>query len=56
MIAGERDQLMPVAEMEKIARGVPGARLHRVAGAGHLPFLEDPAKVAPLLTAHLRPA
>lgn len=56
VIAGERDQLMPVAEMEKIAQGVPGARLHRVAGAGHLPFLEDPGAVAPLLTAHLRPA
>lgn len=55
VIAGENDQLMPVLEMEKIARGVPGARLHRIAGAGHLPFLEDPGAVAPLLTAHLRP-
>ena len=53
VIAGEKDQLMPRAELEKIAQGVPGARLHVVAGAGHLPFLENAAAVAPLITGHL---
>jgi 3-oxoadipate enol-lactonase len=53
VIAGEKDQLMPRAEMEKIARGVAGARLEVIAGAGHLPFLENAAAVAALLTAHL---
>ena len=53
MIAGEKDQLMPRAELERIARAIPGARLETIAGAGHLPFLENAAAVAPLLTAHL---
>src|SRR5256885_1663140 len=38
----------------RIAASVPGARLHVIAGAGHLPFLEKPREVAPLLTAHLQ--
>jgi pimeloyl-ACP methyl ester carboxylesterase len=53
-IAGEQDQLMPRAEMEKIAHGVPGGRLELVRGAGHLPFLENPRAVGPILTAHLQ--
>ena len=54
VIAGEQDQLMPRAEMEKIAAGVRGATLEVIRGAGHLPFLENPAAVAPLLVAHIR--
>lgn len=54
VIAGEQDQLMSLSEMETIARAVPGARLEVIRGAGHLPFLENPAAVGPLLTAHLR--
>ncbi|HZX96166.1 MAG TPA: alpha/beta hydrolase [Myxococcales bacterium] len=54
VIAGERDQLIPRAEMEKLAQGIPGARIEVIAGAGHLPFLESPSAVAPLLTAHLK--
>ena len=54
LIAGEHDQLMPRAEMEAMAKGIPKARLEVIAGAGHLPFLEKPRLVAPLLTAHLQ--
>ena len=54
VIAGEQDQLMPRAEMERIAQAVPGARLELIAGAGHLPFLEQPEAVAPFLTTFLR--
>ncbi len=54
VIAGENDQLMPRTEMEAIAKAVPKARLHVIAGAGHLPFLERPREVASLLTAHLQ--
>ena len=54
VIAGEQDLLMPRAEMEKIAAGVRGAKLEVIGRAGHLPFLENPAAVAPLLTAHVR--
>ena len=53
VIAGEQDQLMPRAELEKIANSVPGAKLHVISGAGHLPFLENPRAVASLLVAHL---
>src|SRR5438270_13486496 len=52
VIAGEEDQLMPLAEMEKIAAAVPEARLE-IIQAGHLPFLEKPDRVMPLLTGHL---
>ncbi len=55
-IAGAQDQLIPRAEMEKIARSVPAARLEFIEGTGHLPFLEKPREVAPILTAHLRAA
>jgi 3-oxoadipate enol-lactonase len=54
VIAGERDQLMPRAEMETIAASVPGARLELIPGAGHLPFLEESRMVSQLLTRHLR--
>ena len=54
VIAGERDQLIPRAEMETLAQRSPGARMEVIAGAGHLPFLENPAAVAPLLVAHLQ--
>jgi pimeloyl-ACP methyl ester carboxylesterase len=53
VIAGEKDQLMPRAELEKLAGGIPGARLAAVPGAGHLVFLENAAAVARPLTAHL---
>jgi pimeloyl-ACP methyl ester carboxylesterase len=53
VIAGEQDQLMPRAEMEKIAGSVPGARLEVIRAAGHLPFLENSSAVASLLAAHL---
>jgi pimeloyl-ACP methyl ester carboxylesterase len=54
VIAGEKDQLMPRSEMERIAQAVPGARLEVIAAAGHLPFLEQPEAVAPMITTHLR--
>ena len=53
VIAGDQDQLIPRAEMEKIASLVPGARLEVIEGTGHLPFIENARAVAPLLTAHL---
>ncbi len=54
VIAGEKDQLMPRSELETLARNLPRARLAVIEGAGHLPFLENPRAVAPLLTAHLQ--
>ena len=54
VIAGESDQLMARTELETLANNIPRARLAVVPGAGHLPFLEKPRLVAPLLTAHLQ--
>lgn len=54
VIAGEHDALMTRADREALARGIPGARLEVIAGAGHLPYLERPQQVARLLTAHLQ--
>ncbi len=39
VIAGERDTLTPPAASEWLARALPAARLVRIAGAGHAPFL-----------------
>lgn len=41
-IAGEADPITPVAEAEKIAAAVPGARLRTIPRAGHLANLEAP--------------
>jgi pimeloyl-ACP methyl ester carboxylesterase len=54
VIAGENDQLILRAQTQMLADMVSGARFKVIAGAGHLPFLEQPRAVAPLLTAHLQ--
>jgi pimeloyl-ACP methyl ester carboxylesterase len=54
VIGGEHDQLMPRTELEILATKIPKARFELIAGAGHLPFLERPNAVAPLLTSHLQ--
>lgn len=41
-VHGTADMLVPVAASERAARLVPGARLARVEGAGHLPMREAP--------------
>jgi 3-oxoadipate enol-lactonase len=43
VIVGDKDTLTPPSEAEKIAAGVPGARLVTVPAAGHLSNLENPA-------------
>lgn len=43
VIHGAEDQLIPPAEAEKTAAGIPGAALRIMPGAGHLPNLEQPA-------------
>ena len=53
VIAGAEDALMPLTDLETMASAIPGARLEVIDGAGHLPYLDRPAEVAGLLTAHL---
>jgi pimeloyl-ACP methyl ester carboxylesterase len=42
VIAGEEDQLMPLAEAEAMAEALPKGRLVRIPGVGHLSAVEDP--------------
>lgn len=46
---GEEDALTPPHLAEEMASGIPGARLARIQGAGHLPSMETPAAVTELL-------
>ena len=54
VVWGEDDAAIPVAVGERLAAALPDARLHVLAGCGHLPTLERPAEVAALVDAWLR--
>jgi pimeloyl-ACP methyl ester carboxylesterase len=41
IIWGERDPWLPVAAAERYAQTLPRARLHRLQGAGHWPWLDE---------------
>jgi pimeloyl-[acyl-carrier protein] methyl ester esterase len=43
---GDRDPLVPACAAEAVARCAPEARVERVAGWGHAPFLADPDALA----------
>ena len=53
VIAGDDDPIVPPANGRILSRLIPDARLHIVAGGGHLFLLEQPAEVAALVTAFL---
>lgn len=42
IIVGDEDELTPVAESQRMADVIPGARMVIIPGAGHLPNLEQP--------------
>ena len=44
VVVGAEDTLTPPAEAEKMVAGIKGARLAKIAGAGHLPNLEATAE------------
>jgi pimeloyl-ACP methyl ester carboxylesterase len=46
---GERDRLFPVAMGEAWVAGIAGARLEVVAGCGHMPPVEQPARTAEIV-------
>lgn len=50
LVWGEKDGITSRAHHDEIAEAIPGARLEAIAGAGHLPTVEAPEVVAPLLT------
>ncbi len=56
VLHGTEDALIPFAEAEATAAAVPGARLMRVEGAGHLVPLERPGEVSRALLSFLETA
>jgi pimeloyl-ACP methyl ester carboxylesterase len=46
VIAGKEDQIVPVNESIEMAKKLPNVHLELLQHAGHLPMMEDPAKVA----------
>jgi pimeloyl-ACP methyl ester carboxylesterase len=50
---GEHDKPDFIAIAERLARELPDARLEVIAGAGHLPPLEQPEATARLVSAFL---
>jgi len=48
-VFGERDTLVPVGVAEDIAALLPAARIERIAGAAHAPFLSHPDECLQLL-------
>ena len=54
LIWGENDQVIPISDAEKIRELVPKMEFHRIAQAGHLPHLEQKARVNPILHDFMR--
>ncbi|MHB9143751.1 MAG: alpha/beta fold hydrolase [Symbiobacteriia bacterium] len=52
-VVGEEDLLTPLPYAEQIVRGIPGARLAVLGGAGHASLLEQPAEFNRLALAFL---
>ncbi len=51
LAVGDADRMIPPADQERLAARVPGARLHRFPGLGHLAHEERPDLVAALVDA-----
>lgn len=50
---GEHDAVTPCAAGQALSEALPHSRFHKIAGAGHAPFLSNPDAVATLLQAFL---
>jgi len=51
IIWGADDGVVPVAYAEELRRGIPGAQLHVLEGAAHIPHLQQPQRFLECLTA-----
>jgi 3-oxoadipate enol-lactonase / 4-carboxymuconolactone decarboxylase len=56
VLVGEQDQATPVASAEALRDAIPGAVLHVIADASHIPMVEKPAEVTAALLDFLAPA
>ena len=50
VISGTNDVITPPAEARRMARGIPGARLELLDGAGHMLMLERAETIDSLIT------
>jgi 3-oxoadipate enol-lactonase len=53
VLVGDQDPSTPPASAEELAAAIPGAKLELIADASHIPCVEQPARVAQLVLAHL---
>lgn len=53
VLCGDEDQATPVDLNRALAAAIPGAQFEVIPGAAHLPCIEDPARVAALVLAHV---
>ena len=53
VVWGEHDRIVPASAGASIADAMPNARLEVIKGAGHLPHIEKPEEVIPLLRMHM---
>lgn len=51
IIWGADDGVVPVSYAEELRRGIPGAELHVIEGAAHIPHLQQPQRFLECLTA-----
>jgi pimeloyl-ACP methyl ester carboxylesterase len=54
LLAGEHDQIIPLAKSQALAVAVPGAKLAVIEKVGHMPMLEDPARTTAAIAEFLR--
>ncbi len=54
VVAGRDDRLTPPCYAEELARVIPGAQLACIPGAGHLAYLESPARFASVTLGFLK--
>jgi poly(3-hydroxyoctanoate) depolymerase len=53
VVGGDEDPSVPFANARILAARIPGARLERIRGGGHLFLLDDPERAAPPIRAFL---
>ncbi len=53
-LVGDEDGSTPVALVRETAASIPSARFEVIAGAGHIPGVEQPGKTAALIAGHAR--
>lgn len=56
IVWGTRDLLLLPSQAARFVADIPGARLHRLHGAGHIPMSDDPGRTAAALLEHLAAA